>query len=783
MKTKLRLLFTVFSIFGLGLTACSKSGEGGGNQGGNEPSGGEVTPGGNEGEGGEQQHTHTYSGYEHDETQHWQVCTGCHEATQKQNHSGGTATCEHKAVCEVCGAEYGELGEHQYGNLIARVAPTCEEAGVAAHYECSVCHKLFNEQKVEVTQQQLVIASDGHQYGTLVAAEEPDCEHDGHAAYYHCSECNKYFDADKHETTLEALKVAKLGHAYGELIAQVDADCEHSGVAAHYECSRCHKLFNEQKEEVTAEQLVIEALGHDFGELIPAANGVPAHYECARCGLAFDENKDAQIDATLYQIRFFDGEDLYQTLNLGINSPVTAPSGTFRTFYNILGYNAKVDGAWDDTLLNAIPNVTGDADYRIVKEVKADKDYLLNDDPDNVLSSSWDTGGNLSKSDVADIPTGATMSNKTTSVLIGTQNGVTTIKIGADFFYAVKNNAFDDTDYIQAYAKFPVMAGGNKYNNIGLKICEAQSYGMAQGQPEDNSGVTVHYNGGSYCLKQLMANGDWQQLKIYVSELKTMLAGVPETNTTEWDAIAFIHPYNAASPESAKAREMKVYDVEFHRIDITQDFVINDCTNMAQVRSCTNTYFNASNNGVNELYDTTVPYNDSGTDYPSGKPTTSLKTGDMAINNITNSGGWESQCGLDISFIVNNIDKFDDNDEIVTYIWGFNNYGSWVGLGGLNESYVNGGGVNMTNSTEYAKNCGGSGKHGEDIGNEAWMEARITIAELKALTVMSAANTGGGVASYTHDAINKSVWLQWHNKAGAGGTPNLVYSVELHHAS
>ena len=29
-------------------------------------------------------------------------------------HTGGTATCMAKAVCERCGTEYGELGEHQY---------------------------------------------------------------------------------------------------------------------------------------------------------------------------------------------------------------------------------------------------------------------------------------------------------------------------------------------------------------------------------------------------------------------------------------------------------------------------------------------------------------------------------------------------------------------------------------------------------------------------------------------------------------------------------------------
>ena len=33
-------------------------------------------------------------------------------------HTGGTATCMHKAVCEVCKAEYGENDPSRHGNLI-----------------------------------------------------------------------------------------------------------------------------------------------------------------------------------------------------------------------------------------------------------------------------------------------------------------------------------------------------------------------------------------------------------------------------------------------------------------------------------------------------------------------------------------------------------------------------------------------------------------------------------------------------------------------------------------
>lgn len=47
---------------------------------------------------------------------HTRTCTtGSHSETE--NCSGGTATCENKAVCEVCGAEYGDIPGHNYGEV------------------------------------------------------------------------------------------------------------------------------------------------------------------------------------------------------------------------------------------------------------------------------------------------------------------------------------------------------------------------------------------------------------------------------------------------------------------------------------------------------------------------------------------------------------------------------------------------------------------------------------------------------------------------------------------
>ena len=56
--------------------------------------------------------SHNYGDkYESDGTYHWKKCQneGCDATTEKEEHKGGEATTTKRAVCEVCGAEYGDL--------------------------------------------------------------------------------------------------------------------------------------------------------------------------------------------------------------------------------------------------------------------------------------------------------------------------------------------------------------------------------------------------------------------------------------------------------------------------------------------------------------------------------------------------------------------------------------------------------------------------------------------------------------------------------------------------
>ena len=119
-------------------------------------------------------HSHICSdGWTSDATGHWHRCAdaNCTEKLNFAAHSGGTATCNAKKKCEVCGEPYGELdpnnhthlsdwtsnethhwkvcadcnatgidnAAHTYGDWIIDKEATATEAGLK-HRTCSVCH-------------------------------------------------------------------------------------------------------------------------------------------------------------------------------------------------------------------------------------------------------------------------------------------------------------------------------------------------------------------------------------------------------------------------------------------------------------------------------------------------------------------------------------------------------------------------------------------------------------------------------------------------------------------
>ncbi len=78
-----------------------------------------------------------------DEKTHTRICKRDTSHTETENCHGGTATCTAKAVCTVCGGEYGKMAAHSFTAEKAEAqylksAATCTEKAVY-YKSCAVC--------------------------------------------------------------------------------------------------------------------------------------------------------------------------------------------------------------------------------------------------------------------------------------------------------------------------------------------------------------------------------------------------------------------------------------------------------------------------------------------------------------------------------------------------------------------------------------------------------------------------------------------------------------------
>lgn len=138
--------------------------------------------------------------------------------------TGGTATCTAKAVCKVCGGEYGEKDSNNHDlEQHAAKAPTCTEIGWNAYETCSRCdHTTYAE-----------LPALNHDYQAVTV--EPTCETDGYTVFT-CSRCKDRYTADRTD---------QLGHQFGAWspngTGSQSAGCLRQG-CAHTGSTDCRKF-------------------------------------------------------------------------------------------------------------------------------------------------------------------------------------------------------------------------------------------------------------------------------------------------------------------------------------------------------------------------------------------------------------------------------------------------------------------------------------------------------------------------------------------------------------
>lgn len=200
-------------------------------------------------------HDHQSNDWKSNETEHWQVCT-CGAVFHKAQHSGGTATCTAKAVCEFCNAEYGEKLPHDFtaetvDAKYLKSAATCTEKAVY-YKSCAVCG-LSSEGTADEATFFSGNALD-HDWGAWTQNSDEKthtraCKRDGtHTETKDCSGGTA--------TCKDKARCAVCGKPYGELDAKSHADLKHipakaatrtaEGNIEYWHCDGCSKYFSDK---------------------------------------------------------------------------------------------------------------------------------------------------------------------------------------------------------------------------------------------------------------------------------------------------------------------------------------------------------------------------------------------------------------------------------------------------------------------------------------------------------------------------------------------------------
>ena len=113
---------------------------------------------------------------------HTHTCKNDSSHTETTNCSGGSATCEARAVCDVCHMVYGELAPHTLTHTPA-VDATCTTPGNVEYWHCSVCGKNFSDSAGKGELTEITSPALNHNWGAWEKGSETQhqriCQNDG----------------------------------------------------------------------------------------------------------------------------------------------------------------------------------------------------------------------------------------------------------------------------------------------------------------------------------------------------------------------------------------------------------------------------------------------------------------------------------------------------------------------------------------------------------------------------------------------------------------------------
>lgn len=246
-------------------------------------------------------HIHKYNdGWSYDSFTHWHECSGGVNCNMSRIDEGKHVDVDKDELCDVCGATFA------YAHNLTLVPPktaTCTEEGNIEYYACSSCDLWFADaegKNIIENKNSVIIPKDIHLL-SLHSAIGATCMAGGNKEYYECSKCHKYFNDDKGEDEIvdkDSVNLAIVDHDI-IFVPQADATCTEDGNSAYYECEFCHKYFNDESGEneiVDHESVKTQKISHTLtfvSELVATCehDGHSAYYECGACHKFFVDSE------------------------------------------------------------------------------------------------------------------------------------------------------------------------------------------------------------------------------------------------------------------------------------------------------------------------------------------------------------------------------------------------------------------------------------------------------------------------------------------------------------
>ena len=311
-------------------------------------------------------HTADDSGWNSNGTDHWHVCTTCNAVLDKAAHSGGAATCQAKAICDICKAEYGEKADHTF---VSKHDDT-------QHWkECSACgapdpdspktNHIFGEWEIVTdssctetgTKKRTCTACDYSETGVIEKKAhtadhhdrvEPTCTTMGSIEYWQCSVCGKKFSDAACTTEVTDVTLTKLPHSAGTAWEK----------DAAYHWHLCVNCGSE----------VMDKAAHTYGDWVTVTEATETEAglrkrTCSVCG--YEQTEEISMLRFTVTVRNGSGSGEYKS---GETVTITADRRSGYTFekWTVDSGNVTLAKETDSTTTFTMPaeNVTVTATYR-----------------------------------------------------------------------------------------------------------------------------------------------------------------------------------------------------------------------------------------------------------------------------------------------------------------------------------------------------------------------------------------------------------------------------------